>query len=267
MPPRPGACCGTRASCHDAGQPPGRGDGGNAAGRPGGLPPIARRLPHRDRARPAGGKHDGKAGRPGRGRGRHGARARPCYACLAARVPGVHVVGVEQDGRVAALARENIAANGFPLATVDTCDVLDLAPGPRFDHAMANPPWHDPAGPASPSPGRDAAKRARPGLLPAWCAALARAVCPGGSLTVLVPAALVDQALGALAQAGCGDPHLLPLWPRAGQDAKLLLLRGVRAGPRARPYPARAGPARGPRLLGGRPCHPMGGRGAALALT
>ena len=159
-----------------------------------------------------------------------GTGAGAALLCLAARVPGVHVVGVEQDGRVAALARENIAANGFPLATVDTCDVLDLAPGPRFDHAMANPPWHDPAGPASPSPGRDAAKRARPGLLPAWCAALARAVCPGGSLTVLVPAALIDQALGALAQAGCGDPHLLPLWPRAGQDAKLLLLRGVRGG-------------------------------------
>ena len=150
--------------------------------------------------------------------------------CLSARLPGVQAVGMERDGFLARLAADNIAANGFSLARVDAADILALPPQPAFDHAMANPPWHDPAGTASASPGRDAAKRATPGLLLRWCAALTSAMRPGGSLTLLVPAASVGPALDALSQAGCGGPHLLPLWPRAGQEAKLLLVRAVRGG-------------------------------------
>ena len=183
--------------------------------------------------------------------------------CLSARVPGAQVVGVERDVTLAELARDNLAANEFAAASVMSCDLLALRSAAPFDHAFANPPWHDPAAPASPDPMRDAAKRGRPGLLAAWCAALARALRPGGSLTLLVPAASVGPALEALSQAGCGSLHMLPLWPHAGQEAKLLLVRAVREG-------------RGPgRILSGLVLHEGGGftpaahailwEGAALA--
>ena len=168
------------------------------------------------------------AARPGERVVEAGTGAGAGVLCLSARLPGVHAVGVERDGMLAGLARDNIAANGFALARADAGDILDLPQEPIFDHAMANPPWHDVAGTASPLSGRDTAKRAVPGLLSAWCRTLGRALRPGGSLTLLVPAATIGPALDALTQAGCGALQLLPLWPRAGQEAKLLLVRAVR---------------------------------------
>ncbi len=159
-----------------------------------------------------------------------GTGAGAALLCLAARLPGVELVGVERDPMLAELARANIAANGFDLARADAADVLELPAGPCFDHALANPPWHDASGTMSPSPMRDAAKRAAPGLLAAWCGHLARTLRPGGSLTLLVPAASTGTALDALARAGCGGAALQPLWPRAGQEARLLLIRAIKAG-------------------------------------
>ncbi len=36
--------------------------------------------------------------------------------------------------------------------------------------------------------------------------------------------------LAALAQAGCGGLSVLPLWPKPGRPAKLVLLRGIKNG-------------------------------------
>ena len=158
-----------------------------------------------------------------------GTGAGAAVLCLSARLPEIMVVGVERDPAMASIARTNVAANAFALVRIETGDILDLPAEPRFDHAIANPPWHDPLGPQSPEPLRDAAKRAAPGLLEAWALQLGRALRPGGSLTVLVPAAVTGVALEAVAKAGCGAATLLPLWPRAGQEARLLLLRATKA--------------------------------------
>ena len=169
------------------------------------------------------------AARPGERVLEGGTGAGAAMLCLLARVPGVSAVGVERDAALAALARDNIAANGAGLAAIMEADILDLPAQLPFDHAMANPPWHGEQSTASPDGMRDGAKRAGGGRLGGWAAALGRLVRPRGSVTVIVPASSADDAVAALADAACGDLTLLPLWPRAGREARLLLIRGIKA--------------------------------------
>ncbi len=164
------------------------------------------------------------------------------FLCLAARVPGITVAAVERDTALAALAAGNAAANGLgDRAAVMAGDVRD--PGlarrlPRADHAFANPPWW-PGGTLPPEARRRAATHAagEAGLAD-WVRFLAAALAPGGSLTLVLPAARFDEAAAAMGAAGVGGVALLPLWPRAGQAAKRVLLQG-RAGHRS---PARVLP-------------------------
>ncbi len=172
--------------------------------------------------------------------------------CLAARVPGLTGLGIERLPAAAAIARANIAANGFAGLAVSEGDLTTLRPAGPFDHAFANPPWHLEHGTASPDAARDLARRGAPDLLARWAAALAAPLRRRGSLTLVLPAGLLADGLAALAAAGCGSFAVLPLWPHAGQPAGLLLLRGIKAG-------------RGPtRLLAGLVLHePAGGYSAA----
>ena len=150
--------------------------------------------------------------------------------CLAARVGDIAGVGIERDPGLAAIARANFAANGFSKLSVMTGDLAEARPGDIFDHAFANPPWHEAAGTASPDAGREAAKRGRSGLFALWAAGLAAALRPRGTLTCIVAAPAVPACLDAFAAAGCGSPAVLPLWPREGVAAKLALVRGIRGG-------------------------------------
>ena len=150
--------------------------------------------------------------------------------CLAARVPGVIGVGVERESTLAALAAANAAANGYHRLTFHVADLLANGLEGPFDHAMANPPYHRAGGTVSSDAARETAKRAAPGGLGAWAKALARQLRPRGSVSMILSAPGVPEALEALTQAGIGSLTLLPLWPRAGTAARLVLLRGIRGG-------------------------------------
>ncbi len=147
--------------------------------------------------------------------------------CLAARVAPLGGWGIEMDPALAALARRNLDANGAAGISVAAADLTrdDVLPEGGFHHAFANPPWH--RGTASPDAGRDLARRAAPGLLALWVAALCRRVRPRGSVTLAVPAAALAEAAGLLRQSGCGGVSLLPLWPRRGIAARIVLVQGV----------------------------------------
>lgn len=155
--------------------------------------------------------------------------------CLAARVPGILGTGLEIEPRMAAIAARNFEANGqagLCAVTGDLCatPLPDLGDDPLFDHAMANPPWHAATGTQPAMALRARAKVAEAGLVAAWVAALGRRLRPRGRLTLILPARAVPEALAALPAAGCGSPLLFPLWPRAGQPARILLLQAVRGG-------------------------------------
>jgi tRNA1(Val) A37 N6-methylase TrmN6 len=66
--------------------------------------------------------------------------------------------------------------------------------------------------------------------LAGWTEALARCLRPRGTLTLILPAGGVPEVLAAMAAAGVGGGVLLPLWPKPGRAAKLVLLRGTRGG-------------------------------------
>lgn len=149
--------------------------------------------------------------------------------CLLARVPGVRGLGLERDDAMAALARRNLAANGFAAACVEHADVTAWPGETPANHAFANPPWHH-GGTPTQEPGRQAAKQGRPGLLHEWAASLARGLVRRGTLSFIVPAAAAAEAIDAMAAARCREVTLVPLWPHAGQAAKLIILRGVKDG-------------------------------------
>jgi tRNA1Val (adenine37-N6)-methyltransferase len=173
--------------------------------------------------------------------------------CLAARVPGVRGVGIERDPALAALARENVAANGFAGLVVLEGDLAAAALEGDFDHAFANPPWHDASGTASPDALRERARRAAPGMLGLWAERLAAPLRSRGTLTLILATAVLPAALAALGEAGCGSPAILPLWPHAGEPARLVLLRAIKGG-------------RAPcRLLAGLVLHEAGGSYTAAA--
>ena len=151
--------------------------------------------------------------------------------CLAHRVAGLRGLGVEIEPAMARIAAGNLAANGQRDISVfegDVCALPDAAGA--FDHAMANPPWHDDAGSQPAGALRQRAKMASVGLLAAWIAAMAAAVRPRGTLTLILPPRAVPESLAALAAAGCGATSLFPLWPKPGREARIVLLQAVLSG-------------------------------------
>jgi tRNA1Val (adenine37-N6)-methyltransferase len=157
-----------------------------------------------------------------------GTGAGAALLCLSARVPGVCATGVESDAATAGLAVENAGANGLPGIEIIAGRIETASFQRRFDHAIANPPYHPADGTASPDTSRDAAKRGSDALTAVWIGRLAGSLRDRGSLTLIVPASLCPACLAAMAQANCRCTVLFPLWPKADRAAKLVLLRGVK---------------------------------------
>jgi tRNA1(Val) A37 N6-methylase TrmN6 len=152
-----------------------------------------------------------------------GCGAGAALLCLLARVPGAEAVGVERDPALAELARANIAANGFDArAQVAHGDIAAFAET-GFDLVMANPPYLDAArADPSPHPGKRAAD-IEDTPLAAWVAAAAKAAAPKGRILFVHRADRLADLL--MAMAGLGEIVVFPLWPRAGQAAKRVLVR------------------------------------------
>lgn len=148
------------------------------------------------------------------------------FLCLAARVPGLAITAIEQDPALATLAAGNAVLNGVA-ADVRAAD-LRAPPLPRVRHGFANPPYW-PAGTPSPDPARRQAAHEAAALAD-WTAALGRAVVPRGTASLVLPAARWGEAAALLREAGFGALALLPVAPRAGEAAKRVLVRGVKAG-------------------------------------
>lgn len=138
--------------------------------------------------------------------------------CLAARVPGVAVEGLELQADYAALARRNgVGAVWEGDLFAPPAEVKAAG----FDWVMTNPPFFDAADAASPDAGRD---RARREAAPAadWVAAALKRVRSGGRLAVIHLAERLPEILSGLA--GAGDIAVLPLQAREGRAAKRVIV-------------------------------------------
>ena len=151
--------------------------------------------------------------------------------CLGARVPGLDLTGLEVQAGYAALARRNADENGAAM-TVALGDLSNM-PGPlrarQFDHVIANPPYFDRAQSVS---ARDAGREVAMGEdtpLRVWVDQAARRCAPGGHVTFIHRADRTAELL-SLMSGSLGSLELMPLIPRRGRAARLILLRGRKGG-------------------------------------
>lgn len=141
--------------------------------------------------------------------------------CLAARVPGVAITGVEMDAGLVRLAADNAATNGADARFV-AADIFALPPELKrdFDHVFCNPPFH---GEGQPSP--DAARAAAlmdGGALRDWLKLGLQRTVSGGFFTAILRADRLNEALAALPERGvCA----FPLWPHAGEAPKRVIVQ------------------------------------------
>lgn len=149
---------------------------------------------------------------------------------LAARVAGVHVVGLDKQADLVELARRSAVLN--ELADRVAFEVGSVLAPPfepaSFDHVMANPPYL-PAGRGnvSPHPARRAAAVEDDAALADWIGAAVDLARPGASVTFVHRFDRAEETADGLAAAGAGDVAVLPLWPRrAGEGAKRALIQG-----------------------------------------
>ncbi|MEK9968195.1 MAG: methyltransferase domain-containing protein [Ferrovibrio sp.] len=159
--------------------------------------------------------------------------------CLAARLKGVQVTGIELQPDLAALCAGNIAANGFETrlsvheGDIRTRRIAGVAPN-SFDQVFANPPYFDIARHrVSPHAGRAAARaEADDADIGHWVAAMLRYAKPNGGLTLIHKAERLGDILAALAgqngRNGAGAIRVIPLFSRAGQPAKRVIVRAIK---------------------------------------
>jgi tRNA1(Val) A37 N6-methylase TrmN6 len=165
-----------------------------------------------------------------------GAGAGAAALCLAHRVEGCRVVGIELRADLVRLAGDNARLNGLG----DRLDFVigDIArPPPRiepggFAHVMMNPPHHAADRVAvSPDAERAVANTEGTATLAVWLDVGLRMLRRRGTLTLIHRADRLDEILAALA-GRAGEMVVFPLWP--GQGAKPAKRVSVRARKEAR---------------------------------
>jgi tRNA1(Val) A37 N6-methylase TrmN6 len=150
--------------------------------------------------------------------------------CLAARLSAITITGIEIDPALVKLANENAVANGMSgRATFVTADIFALPSEWKREYqaVLMNPPFHG-EGQASPDPSRARAVMDQ-GTLRDWLEAGLKRTVSGGSFTAILRADRLNEALSALPETGVTAS---PLWPKAGEAARRVLLQ-VRKGARA----------------------------------
>lgn len=162
-----------------------------------------------------------------------GCGAGAALLCLAERVPGLCLTGIERQEAYAALAARNAEANGVS-ARIITADLVALPAElrqERFDHILANPPYYRRgARSAAQDEGREAAMgEVTP--LASWIKVAARRLAPMGQLHMIHRAERLPDILSAL-QGRLGSVELKPLAPAQAARRGLFWCGRARAGAR-----------------------------------
>lgn len=173
--------------------------------------------------------------------------------CLAVRVAGCRIAGIELQRELQRIASQNVAHNGLsPRIDLIAGDLRQPPPrlvGASFDHVMTNPPHLvAAAATAPPDAGRAGAHVEGELDLAGWLTNCLRMLKPGGHLTLIHRAERLDAILAAL-KGRLGDMVVFPFWPAGDRrPARRVLVQGRKG-------------SRGPlRLLRGLVLHELDGR-------
>lgn len=160
-----------------------------------------------------------------------GCGAGAAILCLANRVPGLDLTGVELQPEYADLARRNAIENNVELRLYEA-DITGLPDDLRqlqFDHVIANPPYFR-AG--THSVAKDAGRRVALGgdtALGDWIDVAARRLAPKGYVHIIQRVERLAEMLTACS-GRLGSIEVLPLSARVGRDPELVILRARKNG-------------------------------------
>jgi tRNA1(Val) A37 N6-methylase TrmN6 len=150
--------------------------------------------------------------------------------CLAARCPGVSVDGLEIQKDLIALAEKNVALNRLTeRVVIHQGSVLEnpaVVPENFYDHVFANPPYLE-GGCANHSPNetKDLAHIGEENTcLEDWVKFALTRVKNKGTVSFIFRADRVDELMSALHRRA-GEAVIFPLWPRAGEVAKRVIVQ------------------------------------------
>lgn len=157
--------------------------------------------------------------------------------CVLWRVPDARLTGLDIQAAHIDLARQNAALNSRQFhAQFIVGDVRDWAVHrdhykPEFDHVLCNPPFLE-AGTYTASPREErACALGHDGQadieLKTWIDAAFYNLKSNGCLTLIHRADHLDKILLALVPR-FGGMEIIPLWPRAGEAAKRVIVRAVK---------------------------------------
>ncbi len=148
--------------------------------------------------------------------------------CLAHRLSGTRVQGLELQADLARLARENAALNQLAgrIQILDG-DLLrppeELGAG-AFDLVLANPPFHAPGQATAPADqGRALGHMEGEAGLADWIRQALRLTAPGGELLVIHRPQRLGEILGLL-EGRTGAIVVFPLWPAANRPARRVIV-------------------------------------------
>lgn len=154
---------------------------------------------------------------------------------LAYRHPKLRLTGLELQPQLAALARLNVADNGFAgrIAVVEG-DLRSLEgvfrPG-MFQRVVGNPPFYPSAAARlNPDPERRLAKHEVAADLAGVVAAASWLVCQGGCVDLIYPAERAEELLAALRGAGLAPRRMQVVYGYPGAAGKLVLVEAVKDG-------------------------------------
>ena len=156
---------------------------------------------------------------------------------VARRVAVIDLILVEIDSALAALARDNVAANAIAAqvlvldatAPAQVFATVDLLPD-STDVVLMNPPFNDAARHrSSPDQARASAHMAGPETLEQWIGSARRILKSGGVLTLIWRADGLCEVLAALDR-GFGSLAILPVHGDARKPAIRILIRALKGG-------------------------------------
>ncbi len=153
--------------------------------------------------------------------------------CVLARVADLRLVGLELDRDRLDLARANARLNGlterFEALEGDVRSPPAALVAQPFDHVLCNPPYLE-AGTGARSRRGAGASATREGeaRLAHWVAGALALVRAKGSVTFIHRADRLAELLARLS-GPAGEIVVCPLWPKAGQPAKRVIVRARKA--------------------------------------
>lgn len=146
--------------------------------------------------------------------------------CLGWRRPDLRLVGLDADDAALALAERSAALNDMAgRGSFLRGAVEDGLPRQAFDAVMTNPPYLDPGRGTAPAISRRDAHMEGGADLARWLDEAIRALRPRGSLHVIHRADRLPEILALMAPR-LGAIEILPLWPKAGAEARRVIVTG-----------------------------------------